>query len=124
MNERNFVDSLEAYEQQFPFLIENQTYNEVIAMFYVFGISDTFMSDDAEFGYLLLDRLSPVLERLNLSDNDELRVEIAEAYSQIATYHYRAKEYQKAGEWIDKAANLDPENEWIKRKQDYIGKKL
>ena len=115
-----FRDSLVNYGNQFPFIWENDNFRNFSILFYAYGISDAFLFNQSEEGYSLLAELTPLLERGEFSAASETAEDVAEAYSQIATYHYRKKEYDKALEWIKKAETLDPDSDLIKTRGDQI----
>lgn len=120
----DFIDSLKIYEKNYPFLAEDENFTQFSILFYAFGISDVFLINDAEYGYELVVELERILDRNDIDKDNRISPDIAEAYGEVATYHYRNKDYVEAMEWIRKALKYDPESESLERKRYYISQKL
>jgi tetratricopeptide (TPR) repeat protein len=116
------LDSIIVYSKKFPFLKEyDDFYSHILGHFYEV-VGDYFLANDSALGFDFLDRLSEINDYGSISDMEELQLDKAWMYSEIATYYYRRKDYQQALEWVEKAEKLAPDDSLIQRRSNQIRK--
>lgn len=117
------LDSLELYMINYPFLKESKKITNFFILFKAEEISDFFTKNNENEGLIRLKELDEILVNYDYEEVD-LNETIAYAYSDVATYYYRQKKYERALEWAKKALKLHPESEIIQQRKKNIEGKL
>lgn len=120
-----FLDSLDSYEQRYPFLLETPEYINDVTMTYSNLVSSAYFYGD--FEVIEMNRCLERLEKLSHHpdlDKREVYPQIGKAYGDISTYYFREKEYDEALKWINLALEFDAGSEALQRKKGYIEEKM
>lgn len=116
-------DSLNYYIQLHPFLKESPSIKRISIMMKCVEVSNAFDDNDAELGTPLLAELETLIKEYDIETSD-IKPKIANAFSEVAVYYYRQKNYTLALEWIDKALSYNPTAEFIKVRKRNIENQL
>ena len=87
-------------------------------------LDDVFLINNDELGFEILALLETFPKYDSISETERIITYKASSYSEIATYYYRQKEYEKALSWIEKAEKLNPDDDLIESRGDRIREKV
>lgn len=123
-DEKEFMDSIKVYQKTYPFLTESTYYTEFVFAFLYMYLDDVFLINNDELGFEILALLETFPKYDSISETERIITYKASSYSEIATYYYRQKEYEKALSWIEKAEKLNPDDDLIESRGDRIREKV
>lgn len=114
---------MDEYEITYPFLTDDFKFINFKIILYAAQIGDYYSLGLAEDGYPYFEKLDSVFNH-EQTDHELVDSFVAEAYGEVAAYYYRKNQFRLALNWINKAIELDDEDEFLKTRKKNIEAKL